>query len=253
MASIALVNKLSVRSSNSTVNAAFDGNVILESGDSIQMHVANLVKRLMNDEHLTDSIGGEGLRFGYSANDIIDTFSKASFYIPLGPLVDLAKNFLTPLVGQILEGKSSVGLEIEKLNVDIIEHNTLKADVAVELIGIPNTIIVNIPFAGATVILEDKTLCMPKLDVHLVGGKFSTSVIIPFMSDDMNGQRLVNLTRNLLWHEQSIPNYAFSIQNMMFGSSEDSALTTASKVNFEPPVGMAIGMVKKYFDEKRPL
>lgn len=253
LASIALVNKLSVKSSNATVNAAFNAHVMLESGDTIQTHVANLVNRLMNNEHLTDNIGGKGLKFGYSENDIIDTFSKSSFYLPLDPLVKLAKDYLTPLVDQILEGNSSVGLEIKKLNVDIIEHNTMRADVAVDLIGIPNTIRVNIPFAGATVVLDDRTFCMPSLNVHLIGGRFSTSVIIPFVSDKINGQKIVDLVRNVLWHEQSRPNYVVSIQNMLFGSSESSAFNIASKVNFEPPYGPVLGQVKSYIDEKRPV
>lgn len=253
MASIALVNKLSFRSNDSTVNTVFNGQIKLDNGDLIQDHVSNLVTRVMNNEPLPDNIGGKDLKFGFDETDIIDTFSKSSFYIPVEPLVKLGRDFLTPLIDQIMNGNSSAKLAIERLNVDINDYNSLRVDAAVSLIGIPNTIRVNIPFIGSAVFLDDRMLCMPKLDVHLVGGKLSTTVFIPFVSDKINGQKLVDLVRNIFWHENSGPNYAVSLQRMVFGASESSAFRTAAKVSIMLPVGQCLEIVKNYFDEKRPV
>ena len=247
------MNKLVVQSVNSTVNAAFDAHIALDDTAVIQEHIANLVDKIMNNGNLADNIGGKGLKFGVNENDLIDTFSKSSFYIPVEPILQLVKDFLYPLYEQIMHGNSSVGLDIQKLDVDINGHNSFGADAVVELIGIPNTININMPFISTDVLLDNTAFCSSKLDVRMVNGKVFTKVSIPFASNKSNGQKIVSLARNILWHQSAAPNYEVSVHNVLFGSSESSASRIASKVGLKPPFGLIMGLVKNFFDEKRPM
>ena len=225
----------------------------MEEKDSIQDQVSSLVQKILANEPLTDNIGGKGMKFGVSKDDLVDTFSRANFYSPVAPIVDLFKEFLYPLINQIASGNSSLGLTIEKLDVDIVKKNTIGADVIAELVGLPNTIKVNIPFIRAGIILDNNALCSSNLNLKVFGGKVYATVSVPFESDKTNGQKIVDLVRNILWHEVSMLDYNVTIGNVIFGNSEASTFRIASKISVQPPLGEGMALIKSYFNDKRPL
>lgn len=235
-----------------TLNTDFVAHAALGKSEALQDSIATVVSLILEDKEINNYLAVSNIVFGMDANDYIDTFSKAIIKLPINPVVKPSKSFVLQLLDDLLKGNSSLGLDIQNLDVDVPEHNTFGAKAGFRLIGIPRTVSVNIPYASIGILLDESDFLHAYVGLMMTEGLVSMDVSVPFVDNKENGHKLLQVVYNLLWHQKDVLPYSFGILGVSFGASKDAAFELASKVKAPVPFGLIVGLLKGYIDGERP-
>jgi hypothetical protein len=237
------------------MNTNLQAKLKLSESDYIKDNIAILVDNILHEKSIKDSVGLSKVAFGYDSSDFIDSFSLINFKLPLNHIVKSAEKAIKSLIADIISGNVQIpfGLNITKAILDIIERNTFSVDFESLLKGLPHNVTVNIPFVHVTTSIDGRNMLDSILNVHLSNSSLSSLMKIPFVDDKVNGQKLIQFARNIVWHQKGLLDYKIDIHSLSFGSSRESAFKIASKVKLPAPFVFILMMIKSNFDGGRPL
>jgi hypothetical protein len=230
-------------SSNNVISTDFTVALIFQDSDGLQDEVAALAKSLIEGNNGTVIPGNaniNGLLFGSSNSDkdIINTFSKVLISIPLNPILQPIKAMITNIINGFIDGTGAVKLALDDVSVGIKNSNTLTADIAADLTGLPQ-ISLNIPFASVDVSINGGLFVSTVINgMKFEGSKFTASAELGFKDNKQLANQLAVIVSDLVFRRLT---YAVSlpvgINNLIFGPSPQKTFGLTRKIS----VGMDVG------------
>jgi hypothetical protein len=252
-----------VKSENNAVALDVVTGVVFQNEPSIQDAAANLVDALIERRNITGSVGVRGFEFGNDRSDFIDTFSKVALSLPLEPfgpmLTKLTDDVIKTILGLIQNPPTSgpfkdVKLNIEKVDVDVVEANTIQADITATVEGLPIDALIDLPYVFTAANYNRTALVESTVsNVKFQQGKFSTSASLFFPENRAAAQSIFETLGNVLFHRKVPIQLSIGFDRLGFGASKTNQVQTFSKAKPNIQVGEFIAQINDYVDKNRPI
>jgi hypothetical protein len=235
-----------------TLMLDFAAQLMFGESEGIQNGLAALVDGAIQGRPSQTTAGLAGIRFGVNQQDHVDTFAKISVRLMLEPLISAVRPAIARMVNGALSGQVPsipAGMQVNKLDVDVVQNNAFGIEADVSLSGLPGQISANLPFISAGVVLDGRNLLTSIINIRLVQNRLLLSMQTPFVKDPIVASRLFEVVQAIVVRNPTGRRYAvrfpiaFGIQSILMGASAQAHSRMISRVRVSIPFDQIITSV----------
>jgi hypothetical protein len=252
-----------VKSENNEVALDVVTGVVFQNDANLQDAAANLIGAIVERRNITGSVGFRGFEFGNDRSDIVDTFSKVALSLPLepfGPTISKLTDDLIKMVIALIQNPPTTGpfkdvkLNIEDVDVDVVETNTLQADISATVEGIPIDALIDLPYVFTTANYNQTALVESTVsNIKFQQGKFTASTLLFFPENRNAAQSIFETLGNVLFHRKVPVQLSVGFERLGFGPSKENQIQTFSRAKPNVQIGDFIAQINDYVDKNRPI
>jgi hypothetical protein len=230
-----------------------------KSDPQIQGAVAKLVNAVVLKETIPATFGFRGFTFGHNRGDVVDTFSKTSFSLPITRFWPL----ITKIVDDAIEASTSFisnppkdgfKMNINNVDVDVVETNTVQANVNAQLQGLAIDVLIDLPYVFTAVNVNQKGFVESTVtNIKLEQGQLTTTALLKFPENREAAQFLFGAIGDVFFHRKVLVQASVGVERFAFGASKDKQVLTFAKAAPNAQIGEIIAQINEYVDKNRPI
>ncbi|ORZ34797.1 hypothetical protein BCR44DRAFT_47031, partial [Catenaria anguillulae PL171] len=224
-----------------------------ESGPT-QDKVSDLVNQLVANKNITLSAGVDSVAFGISAEDSVQTLRKVRLDLNVTPMIGQVKSVLMDFANKWQEW-----LVIENVTTGLIDTTTMSGEATVDISKLPlvGRISMKLQYATLDAYVNGVPIVSPRVtSFSLVKGKLRAAVALPFAQGPDTVKELgaiADQAGNLIFFNPPTKRAInVGVRGIRFGSSADSVVELAGKVNVNMDVTPYFEQATEWYNRASP-
>ncbi|KAJ3331150.1 hypothetical protein HDU76_003972 [Blyttiomyces sp. JEL0837] len=257
LAELELPAGLKIKTVDGVIIAYFEGDLYLKDSEPLEQSIATLVDQFFKTIPFTSKASVMSFIFGASKTDFIDTLIKAVITLDLDPILTPLRTEVNKLIDDLINGKSTkYKLDLNDLTVDWGTSTSLLTKFAAAIGGLPGQITANIPYFGASLLINGQEFILPVVNGLKLGATGNVSAVanLAFKQNDEVAQALWEIVGQVAFHRFPLSNLTVGVTGIVFGADANSAFRLASKASATiTQINTIVDKIGKFFDTDRPL
>lgn len=249
---------LRVKSLNGVVALDVTNSIVIYDSSSLQNSISTILDQTVAGGAVDGSAGITGLSFGFDQNpqNVIDSFSKASFSLKINDYISTVRSVSSDLYNYVTSSTNTSSLfpTIDQIVVDVNDERTLLVSFGATFTSLKSyDYYINIPYFQTGILWDSRTFGFTQVnDILYKEGVFSATTRIGFPASDSDSQQFVTLIGNLVFHRNQTLSNKVSVINIGFGPSEAGVIKTFSKAKATLGINDYVQVAGNYMNTHRP-